>query len=73
MLEAGISFDWVTSKDLRESHWDAFYDFYMETGVAEMGLALPDAEVLQPDQREHGCACAARFWRGARGALLPGR
>ena len=37
MLEAGISFDWVTGKDLRESHWDAFFDFYMETGSRKWG------------------------------------
>ncbi|HQY73568.1 MAG TPA: GNAT family N-acetyltransferase [Aestuariivirga sp.] len=37
VLEAGISFDWVTGKDLRESHWDAFFDFYMETGSRKWG------------------------------------
>ena len=35
---AGISFEWITSKDLRESHWDAFFDFYMETGSRKWGL-----------------------------------
>jgi predicted N-acyltransferase len=35
--EAGISFEWVTGKDLREHHWDAFFDFYMETGSRKWG------------------------------------
>ncbi|HEX7108752.1 MAG TPA: GNAT family N-acetyltransferase [Aestuariivirga sp.] len=35
--DAGISFDWVTGKELRESHWDAFFDFYMETGSRKWG------------------------------------
>ena len=35
--DAGISFDWITGKDLRESHWDAFFDFYMETGSRKWG------------------------------------
>jgi hypothetical protein len=35
--DAGISFDWITGKELRESHWDAFFDFYMETGSRKWG------------------------------------
>ncbi len=35
--EAGISFEWVTGKELREHHWDAFFDFYMETGSRKWG------------------------------------
>jgi uncharacterized protein len=34
---AGISFEWVTGKALREHHWDAFFDFYMETGSRKWG------------------------------------
>jgi hypothetical protein len=35
--DAGISFEWITGKELRESHWDAFFDFYMETGSRKWG------------------------------------
>ena len=35
--DAGISFEWITGKDLREGHWDAFFDFYMETGSRKWG------------------------------------
>ncbi|MES1991246.1 MAG: GNAT family N-acetyltransferase [Pseudomonadota bacterium] len=33
----GIEIDWVTGKDLTETHWDAFYDFYMDTGQRKWG------------------------------------
>lgn len=35
--DAGISFEWITGKELREGHWDAFFDFYMETGSRKWG------------------------------------
>src|SRR3954469_7971274 len=31
-LSAGISVHWLTGAELTESAWDAFFDFYMETG-----------------------------------------
>jgi predicted N-acyltransferase len=36
-LSAGISVHWVTGADLTESVWDAFFDFYMETGSRKWG------------------------------------
>lgn len=35
--EAGISFDLVTGSDLREHHWDAFFEFYQDTGSRKWG------------------------------------
>jgi predicted N-acyltransferase len=35
--EAGIEFDWLTGSDLKESHWDRFFDFYMDTGSRKWG------------------------------------
>lgn len=37
VLDAGITFDLVTGSDLRERHWDAFFDFYMDTGSRKWG------------------------------------
>jgi hypothetical protein len=36
-VEAGIEIDWVTGGDLTEAHWDAFFDFYMDTGARKWG------------------------------------
>jgi uncharacterized protein len=36
-LSAGISVHWLTGADLTESVWDAFFDFYMETGSRKWG------------------------------------
>ena len=33
----GIEIEWVTGRDLTEAHWDAFFDFYMETGSRKWG------------------------------------
>jgi predicted N-acyltransferase len=57
--EAGIEFDWLTGSDLEESHWDSFFDFYMDTGgrkwgrpyltrefFSRIGTTMPDQVVL---------------------------
>jgi predicted N-acyltransferase len=36
-LSAGISVHWLTGSDLTESVWDAFFNFYMETGSRKWG------------------------------------
>jgi hypothetical protein len=35
--EAGVTFDWLTGSDIAESHWDAFFEFYMDTGGRKWG------------------------------------
>ena len=35
--EAGVTFDWLTGSDITETHWDLFFDFYMETGGRKWG------------------------------------
>jgi hypothetical protein len=35
--DAGISFEWLTGADIREHHWDAFFDFYEDTGSRKWG------------------------------------
>ena len=36
-LSAGVSVHWLTGSDLTESVWDAFFEFYMETGSRKWG------------------------------------
>jgi predicted N-acyltransferase len=36
-LAAGITVHWLTGSDLSEKVWDAFFDFYMETGSRKWG------------------------------------
>jgi len=36
-LENGIEIEWVTGSDLTEAHWDAFYNFYTDTGMRKWG------------------------------------
>ena len=36
-VENGITFEWVTGADLTEEHWDAFYEFYQDTGMRKWG------------------------------------
>jgi uncharacterized protein len=35
--EAGVEFDWLSGRDITEAHWDAFFDFYMDTGGRKWG------------------------------------
>ncbi|WP_119392311.1 GNAT family N-acetyltransferase [Taklimakanibacter lacteus] len=34
---AGIACEWVTGAEITEAHWDAFFDFYMDTGSRKWG------------------------------------
>jgi len=36
-LANGVSVQWLTGSDLTENVWDAFFDFYMETGSRKWG------------------------------------
>lgn len=36
-LESGITTHWLTGSDLTEEAWDAFFDFYMDTGSRKWG------------------------------------
>jgi len=35
--DAGVTFDWLTGRDITEAHWDQFFDFYMDTGSRKWG------------------------------------
>lgn len=36
-LQNGITVEWLTGSALTEAHWDAFYDFYVDTGGRKWG------------------------------------
>ncbi|MEO1720093.1 MAG: GNAT family N-acetyltransferase [Pseudomonadota bacterium] len=36
-LAAGLEIEWVHGRDITEAHWDAFYDFYEDTGSRKWG------------------------------------
>ena len=36
-LAGGTEVEWVTGNDLTERHWDAFWEFYMDTGSRKWG------------------------------------
>jgi hypothetical protein len=36
-VAAGIDIEWLTGPDLTEAHWDAFYEFYVDTGSRKWG------------------------------------
>ncbi|MBW8709426.1 MAG: N-acetyltransferase [Alphaproteobacteria bacterium] len=35
--DAGVTFDWLTGSDISETHWDQFFEFYMDTGGRKWG------------------------------------
>jgi uncharacterized protein len=37
VASSGIEIDWLTGSDLREAHWDAFFEFYTDTGNRKWG------------------------------------
>ena len=37
VAKAGITLHALTGKDIQERHWDAFHDFYMDTGARKWG------------------------------------
>lgn len=71
-LANGITVEWLTGSDLSEAHWDAFFEFYMETGnrkwgtpyltrrfFSEIGQAMPGKILLMMAKR------AGRYVAGA--------
>lgn len=61
----GIEIEWLTGADLTEAHWDAFYEFYMDTGArkwgspylnrqffSEINACMPDETLLIMAKRE---------------------
>ena len=43
-LANGIAIEWLTGGDITEAHWDAFYDFYQDTGGRKWGAPYLNRE-----------------------------
>lgn len=43
-LAGGVEIEWVTGSDIREEHWDAFFDFYMDTSERKWGVPYLNRE-----------------------------
>ena len=43
-LSNGITTDWLTGSDITEAHWDAFFDFYQDTGGRKWGAPYLNRE-----------------------------
>jgi uncharacterized protein len=71
--EAGVTFDWLTGSDITESHWDQFFDFYMDTGSRKWGTPYLTREFFsrlgQSLSRQTLLIMAKRDGRAIAGAL----
>lgn len=43
-LADGLTIKWLSGSDLKEHHWDAFYDFYEDTGARKWGTPYLNRE-----------------------------
>jgi predicted N-acyltransferase len=43
-VEHDIDIEWITGRGLSERHWDAFYDFYLDTGGRKWGTPYLNRE-----------------------------
>lgn len=44
VLAHNMRIDWISGSDLQEHHWDAFYEFYLETSSRKWGSAYLNRE-----------------------------
>lgn len=64
-LSADVTVEWITGSDIKERHWDAFFEFYMDTGSRKwgspyltreffslVGAAMPDRILLVLAKRD---------------------
>jgi predicted N-acyltransferase len=77
-LADGITVEWIIGRDITEAHWDAFWEFYQDTGArkwgnpyltreffSRIGAALPDRTLLIFAMRDgHPIAGALNFIGG---------
>jgi len=82
--DAGVAFDWFSGADLTEAVWDAFFEFYMDTGgrkwgrpyltrdfFSRVGATMADQIVLILARREGQYIAGALNFAG--GGVLYGR
>ncbi len=54
-IENGITIDWLSGDDIRPEHWDAFFEFYMDTGMRKWGrpyLTREFFDLIQANMRQ---------------------
>lgn len=54
--QADLTFEWVTGSDITEAHWDAMYEFYIDTGNRKWGSPYLNREsfsLLGENLRDH--------------------
>ena len=73
VVEAGIDIEWVTGSDIKEHHWDAFFDFYTDTGNRKWGSPYLTRRVLQPRHASDGRSHSARSCANVTAATSPAR
>jgi hypothetical protein len=44
--QAGLTFEHLTGDDIKEEHWDAFFEFYMDTGSRKWGYPYLNRETF---------------------------
>jgi predicted N-acyltransferase len=71
-LAPGISVEWLTGKAITEVHWNAFFDFYMDTGSRKWGSPYLNrkffsllGELMPEDVLLIMCRRAGRYVAGA--------
>ena len=54
--QEGLTFEWLTGDEIQPHHWDAFFEFYMDTGSRKWGfpyLNRATFELIHDRLREH--------------------
>ncbi len=70
--QAGLDIRVLTGADITEAHWDAFFDFYQDTGARKWGRPYLTRDVLQPDRRRPWPTASPWSWPSATARRSPG-
>ena len=72
-LSGDLTIEWVTGRDIKEAHWDAFFAFYMDTGSRKWGRPYLNRRVLLAARRGHARALPAGHGQARHAARSPAR
>ncbi len=70
-----VEIEWVTGPDLTEAHWDAFYEFYLDTGSRKWGspyLTRPFFSLIGDTMAEDVLLILCRRGGSGRGRYIAG-
>ncbi len=71
-VEAGIEIEWVTGSALTEAHWDAFFEFYMDTGARKWGRPYLNRTLLLAASASAWPTACSWSWRKRDGRYIAG-